>query len=484
MTVTNRKDNRHYSRRDFLSAVGLGTGALTLSNCAGSQRRTAAEDGPVNVLVLLTDDQRFSAVDALFNPHVRTPNMDRLVRGGTAFTNAHIMGSMSGAVCMPSRAMLVSGRNLYHLSGKGETIPEAHVTFPELLRSNGYTTFGTGKWHNGAAAYARSFSCGENIFFGGMSDHLKVPVHDFDPAGKYPREKRYIADGFSSNLFSDSAIRFLNGYTGDAPFCLYLSFTAPHDPRMAPKEYADLYPPEKVKLPKNFMPLHPFDNGELIIRDEKLAPFPRTPENTREQIAGYYAMVTHVDAQIGRVLQALEETGQADNTLIVFGGDNGLAVGQHGLMGKQNMYEHSVRVPLVLNGPGIPKGKTCDALCYLHDIYPTVCELSRLAVPGTVESRSLVPLLTGEKGTARESLYCAYKDIQRMVCDDRWKLILYNVEGERTMQLFDLKKDPWEMKNLAEVPRHAGQIRRLHRELLGWMSGIDDARGIELYSVL
>lgn len=122
-------------------------------------------------------------------------------------------------------------------------------------------------------------------------------------------------------------------------------------------------PRDNIAVPANFMPEHPFDNGEMRIRDEMLGPFPRTEEFVRGEIAGYYAMISEVDAQIGRVLDALEANGQADNTIVIFAGDNGLAVGQHGLLGKQSMYEHSIRVPLVMAGPGIPSGETRDAWC-------------------------------------------------------------------------------------------------------------------------
>ncbi len=381
---------------------------------------------------------------------------------------------MRGAVCMPSRAMLLTGRTLFRLSDSGITIPPEHVMLPEALQQAGYRTFGTGKWHNGGDAYARCFTNGGNIFFGGMSDHLEVPVHDFDPTGEYPRDKRYTADGFSSELFSDTAIRFLKEYEGDSPFFVYVSYTAPHDPRMAPKEYADMYPPEKMNLPENFMPEHPFDNGELQIRDEQLAPFPRTPEIVREHIAAYYAMITHNDAQIGRVLRALEESGRADNTIIILAGDNGLAVGQHGLLGKQNLYEHSVRVPLVMSGPGLPQGKTSDGLCYLQDIFPTVCDLIGIPVPASVEGQSLAPLLKDQKGRVRDSVFYAYKHIQRGVRTDRFKLILYNVEGKQTTQLFDLYNDPWELNNLANDPAVAGRIEELTRLLKEWIEKTGD----------
>jgi len=465
---------KEINRRDFLKAMSLGAAALGVPGWISASETTVGGGKRPNILFLFTDDQRFSTLNALNNPEIRTPNIDKLVRNGTTFTHAYIMGSMSGAVCMPSRAMLMSGRTLFHLHEGGRTIPREHVTFPEVLRKLGYRTFGTGKWHNGAPPYARSFTHGGNIFFGGMSNHLRVPVNDFDPTGEYPRRNRYIGKKFSSNLFSDAAIKFLKEYKEENPFMIYVSYTAPHDPRMAPKEYADMYPPERIQLPKNFMPEHPFDNGEMRVRDEKLAPWPRTPEVVREHIAAYYAMITHVDAQIGRVLKALEESGRADDTIIIFSGDNGLAVGQHGLMGKQNLYEHSVRVPLVMSGPGIGKGQKRDAFCYLLDIFPTLCDWLNIPVPPSVEGKSLAPVIRNEKEKVRKTLFYAYKRFQRSVRTDRWKVIMYNVKGKQTTQLFDLKNDPWELKNLAVDPAQAERIKELRTLLKDWMKRMDD----------
>jgi len=372
------------------------------------------------------------------------------------------MGSTSGAVCVPSRAMLMTGRTLFHLAGQGNSIPRAHVTMPEALRVAGYTTFGTGKWHNGPPAYARCFSDGAKVFFGGMSDHYNVPVFDFEPEGKYRKTEKYIDEGtHSSELFSNAAIKFLGDYKPDKPFFMYVSYMAPHDPRHMPKAYLDMYDPDTIPLPKNFLPEHPFDNGDLETRDEKLAPWPRTPEEIRKHIAAYYAMITHVDAQIGRVLEALKETGHAEDTIIVFAGDNGLAVGRHGLMGKQNVYEHSVHVPLIFSGPGIPKDQRRDAFCYLLDIYPTLCDLTGVSAPGSVEGKSLAPVLRGERRKTRDVLLFPYKDFQRGLRTDHWKLILYNVNGKKTAQLFNLRNDPWEMTNLAEDPAYADRVQEL-----------------------
>jgi arylsulfatase A-like enzyme len=436
---------------------------------AGGQKRQP------NILFFFTDDQRFDTIGALGNKDIITPHMDWLVRNGTTFTNAYIMGSMKGAVCMPSRAMLMTGRTLFHLEGAGKVIPPEHVTLPEVLQSAGYTTFQTGKWHQDSKTFARCFSVADKIFFGGMSDHYKVPVRDFDPTGKYPKQKIYSDEGkHSSELFSDAAIRFLRDYEDDKPFFVYISYTAPHDPRDMPRKYLDMYDPEKIVLPKSFMPEHPFDNGDMKIRDEKLASWPRTPEEIRKHKRAYYAMITHVDAQIGRVLAALKETGQAENTIIIFSGDNGLAVGRHGLMGKQNIYEHSVHVPLIIGGPGIGKGRKRGAFCYLLDIFPTLCELTGLSIPSSVEGRSLAPVIRGRKRKIRDTLFFAFKDIHRGVRDERYKLIEYAVSGRRTTQLFDLQSDPWEVNNLAESPNHVEHLQRLRRELLRWKEELDD----------
>ncbi len=432
-----------------------------------------------NILFIFTDDQRFDAVGALDNPEVITPNMDRLVEQGTTFTHATIQGSVCPAVCQPSRAMLMTGRNLYHAPRDCGDF----TTLPQHLQAHGYATFGTGKWHNYADSYARSFTDGGKIFYGGMSNHLEVPVYDFHSGGDYPDEDQYIGKKFSSELFSDATIDFLERYDEDSPFMAYVSYTAPHDPRMAPQEYEDLYDPGRIEVPENFHPVHPFNNGEMVIRDEMLAPFPRTPEIVQEHIAAYYAMISHLDAHIGRVLETLEATGRADDTIIVFAGDNGLAVGQHGLMGKQNMYDHSIRVPLVITGPGVPEGERSDALCYLLDLFPTLCEMVDLPTPETVEGRSLAPVVRGEAQAVYDNLFFAYMEEQRAVRDDRWKLVEYMGEAERVTQLFDIVADPWETANLAATPDMDEQLVRLRGELARWQREIDDPLAGEIPGV-
>ena len=446
-----------------------------------------------NLVFFFTDDQRFDTLAALGQPLVRTPNLDRLVRHGTAFTQAHIPCGTSPAVCMPSRAMLHSGRTLFHLQGAGESIPEAHTTLGQALREAGYCTFGSGKWHNGPAAYQRSFSAGDEIFFGGMADHWNVPAYHYDPSGRYDAVRPWIenwhsgnalkqrrcdhitAGKHSSEMIADAALAFLAQAPTTTPFFMYLSFLAPHDPRSMPREFLDLYDPARLPLPPNFAGGHPFDTGALHIRDEMLAGFPRDPDEVRRHLAEYYAMISHLDAQIGRVLADLDARGLTGNTILILAGDNGLALGQHGLMGKQNCYEHSVRVPLVFAGPGIPAGGRSAAYAYLFDLFPTLCELTGTPIPASVEGRSLVPALAHPALSLRDSLYFAYTDTQRAVKDREFKLIEYVIQGRRTVtQLFRLTDDPWEQHNLAGQAEHAGTLARLRTELGRWRDAWED----------
>jgi arylsulfatase A-like enzyme len=287
----------------------------------------------------------------------------------------------------------------------------------------------------------------------------------------------------SSERWADAAITFLHRQAEAAktnpkakPFFMHVAFHAPHDPRQCPKEFLDLYPREKVAIPPNYLPEHPFDQGDSRVRDEVLAPFPRTEDAVRLHRQEYYAILSHVDQQIGRILDTLDATGQSGNTLVMFSSDHGLAVGQHGLMGKQNLYDHSIRIPLLFAGPGIPAGKQRDALVYQSSLFPTACDLCGLPIPRTVEHRSLATLVRSGKGKGYETLYGGYRDLQRMVRDKEWKLIVYLKAGKT--QLFNLQHDPWEQHNLAADPQHQPLIAELKTRLRQWQKDLDDAHPI------
>ncbi len=447
--------------RSLIRRMFLAASAATLALSAIQATWAGTETERLNVLFLFTDDQAYDTIHALGNDAIQTPNMDRLVNSGVTFTNAYIMGASSPAVCSPSRASLFSGRKLWNLENQGRwgfEISEKYTTLPQVFRESGYTTFATGKNEPGQHGhFARSFNDGDKLLFRGMSNQYRLPLMDFCPDGDYSREREVLHTGtHSAEVYADAAIAFLERHKdSDKPFFAYVSFQTPHDPRQCPPEYMAMYEAADMLLPPSFTPEHPFDNGMLRIRDENLERFPREPDRIRGHIAAYYAMITHTDAQIGRILDALEESGMKENTLIVFASDNGLAVGRHGLMGKQNVYEHAARVPLILSGPGIPKGETRDQLCYIFDLYPTLCERAGLETPDTVQFSSLNHVIEDASAKHRPYLYFAFMNWQRAIRDERYKLIEYCVDGKRSTQLFDLIADIEETRNLAGDEKYA-----------------------------
>ena len=423
-----------------------------------------------NILILFADDQRADTIGAHGNAHIKTPVIDGLVRDGTSFRRNYVMGGNSGAVCVPSRAMLMTGKTWFAMNTAtlaGEKL------LPELFGENGYTTFGTGKWHNGQPSWLRAFQKGERIMFGGMSDHEKVPVRDLGPDGKLTEQR--IGEKFSTELFADAAIRFLEQHdsaAGAKPFFCYVAFTAPHDPRQPPPGFPADYT-SRPPLPQNFLPQLPFDNGAMTGgRDENLGAWPRTEAMIRDQLAEYYAMVEHMDAQIGRILAVLKTRGLAENTIIVYAADNGLALGSHGLLGKQSVFEHSMLTPLILAGPGVPKGKSTAAFTYLFDLFPTLCELAGVPAPAGVFGESLRPLWDGSKSSLRDTVFLPYIQIQRAVRDERWKLIRYPKLG--FSQLFDLQNDPDETRSVYDDPARAPDIARLTAAMQRWQTKVGD----------
>lgn len=399
-----------------------------------------------HVLFLLVDDQRADALGALGNPVLRTPHLDRLVARGTVMRNAYCLGSNSPAVCTPSRNMLLSGRAYFRW--KGPLAPAEAPNFPDAMKIAGYETYHHGKRGNTATLIQKRFD------------------HD-----KYVHDETDRTNGEPCREIVDEAIEFLERRESNRPFFMYLAFSNPHDPRVAAEEYRSLYDPRQIPLPANFLPLHPFNNGEMTVRDEKLAHWPRTPEEIRRHLHDYYAVISGMDRHIGRLLAKLDETKLSQNTLIIYSSDHGLALGSHGLMGKQSLYDHSMKVPLILAGPNIPPGRS-DALVYLLDIFPTVCELVGAEVPAGLDGRSFAGALLGRPRDARDSLFLAYRDMQRSVRDERWKLIRYPEVS--VTQLFDLKADPDERSNLASDPAQAPRLAAMLARLRAWQQHYGD----------
>lgn len=410
-----------------------------------------------NVLFILADDQRTDTIAAHGNPNIETPNIDSLVRDGFSFRRNYCMGSMHGAVCQPSRAMMMTGQAYFRLKMN----LEGTETYPQRLRDEGYSTFVTGKWHNDKPGIVKSFETGRAVMMGGMSNHEAVPIVDFGENGRFV--DRRTGEKFSSELFADAAIAFLEKQDSDTPFLAYVALTSPHDPRQPPLDYRERYYNKNLPLPENFLPQHPFDNGRLIVRDENLGAWPRTPDVVRDQLAEYYGMITHMDDQIGRILDTLDAKGLRENTIIVYAADHGLALGSHGLLGKQSVYEHSMGAPLVFSGPGIPKNASSNALTYLYDIFPTVFDLLDKDMGVTRDGKSLVPIWSGESDSVRDTIFLAYEDIQRAVVTDRWKLIRYPKIDH--MQLFDLDNDPHETRNLVNESENVERVLQMIEQM-------------------
>lgn len=428
---------------------------------------TSKFDRP-NVLLIYMDDMTHWA---LTSGQCQTPNLDRIVADGTMFTHAFNQGSDQEAVCLPARQMLLTGRNLFK-------VPDAFMASRRLgstLTEAGYHTFFTGKWHNEPDALAHDY-CEVGPWAGGMlhsggiggdaygrpdgSEHwdsadISRGGHWMDPGDGHRRH--------SSEVWTDAVVRFLADGRAEKPFFVHLAFHAPHDPRQAPARFLDLYPVDEVAVPPNAWSEHPFDNGALDVRDELLAPHPRTPDAVRLHRREYFAIISHADAQIGRILDALDEAGARESTLIVFSGDHGLALGEHGLMGKQNPYDHSVRVPLVFAGPGIPRGQVIDELVYSGSIYPTIVDLIPGAETVDMDFPSLAAAIAGEPHLEAPAILGAYRDVQRYVRTPTHKLVQYpQIDRE---QLFDLEHDPWEMDDLSAAPEKADVMRGLRARL-------------------
>jgi len=403
----------------------------------------AAQEPPrqPNVLLLLTDDQRADTIAALGNPVVKTPNLDQLARSGLVFRNAYCFGSNSPAVCLPSRNMLLSGRYYSRWAGR-DFAPADQSNLPDALKRAGYETWHEGKRGNTAREIHTRF------------DHSSYIVED---------ECR--TSGEHGKQCVDDAIEFLRSRSADRPFFIHLELEGPHDPRVAAQHYLDQYKRDQIPLPVNFLPEHPFDNGELKIRDEQLEQWPRTPDAIRRHLHEYYACITSIDGHIGRLLTVLRELGEYERTIIIFSSDNGLALGSHGLMGKQNLYEAGMKVPLILSGPRIASGSS-DALVYLLDIFPTVCDLIGAPVPPALDGRSLMPVIAGKSPGVRDTLFLAYRDVQRAVRDERWKLIVY--PQIQRMQLFDLLADPGETSDLSSDPAQRERLSRMQELLHRW----------------
>lgn len=506
------------TRNQFVFAfTHLITATLATCYCGTSAR--ADEPSRPNILLIVTDDQ--SPFDFKFYNDTSTldaPNIDRLAQQGMVIDGAYHMGAWSGAVCTPSRHMIMTGRTVWHLpytrskprsAGKPSKpyFPgnPAHVpadladhSLAAVFNRAGYHTMRTCKIGNSYPAANEKFTvCHDKSNRGG----------DAETGSAWHAER--VLDYLESREQSGK----------DNPFLIYLGFSHPHDtrdgtpeliekygvtnhtdPHVLPTPHADRAP----KLPINYLPAHPFHHGHLDLRDElKVSGVwgRRDEASIRNELGREYACAENIDIQVGRVLDKLETMGQLDNTLVIYTSDHGIAIGRHGLLGKQNLYEHTWRVPMIARGPGIAPGTRATGNIYLLDLLATACDFAGIQPPETNEGTSFRPVLLGEQTHMRDTLYGVYsggtKPGMRAVRRGDWKLIKYDVlEGKvRKTQLFNLAENPWELlaehqherttaatgnspaahqRNLANDPKHQSKLREMEALLLKQQQAHDD----------
>lgn len=441
-----------------------------------------------NILFLLADDMRPDCISALGNPNIRTPHLDELVARGMTFTRA----TCSYPICVVSRAEMLTGCHGWEngvMGFRGNKPNEKLTDWAEALRDSGYRTWHVGKWHVSGRPSTRGYtdvaglfgSGGGKYWKEGQTDWKGFPITGYrgwifqtdDGKTKFPEMGVGVTPDISEK-FADAAISLIE-QNPDEPWFCHVNFTAPHDPLFIPPDMEGRYSPGDMELPENYMPVHPFDHGNFDGRDEALLSWPRTKEAVKDLLHVYYSVIEDMDTQIGRILEALEKTGELDNTYIIFSSDHGMSCGSHGLRGKQNMYEHTINVPFVFTGPGIEQGSVTEAQIYLRELFPTTCELVGVEIPKSVSSPSFAPVLTGDESEGHTYIYGYYTDTQRMIRSAAGlKVIHYPQIGH--WQFFDLNEDPNELNNLAtlEESEIQGQFAPLKQRLATWRKTTGD----------
>lgn len=437
-------------------------GVMILSSFGGQSKNIATEQP--NFIFIITDDQAPHTLKAYGNEVCHTPNLDRLAAQGIVLDGAHHMGSWSGAVCLPSRTMIQTSLNVWKtqelenikqrmkpdmyahepdkwMAGLTPEDPE-YYSIPAMFNRAGYSTYRTCK-------YGNSFEAANRLYSGRNDSH-----------------KNKGTDQEGSWWHGEQVMKYLRNREAskdERPFLIFFGFTHPHDPRYGKSELLEKYgavnelvlpaepDPKSPPLQVNYLPAHPFHHGHPGLRDEERVQgvmLNRDEATIRNELGREYACIENIDIQIGRVISKLEEMGELDNTFVIFTADHGIAVGRHGLAGKQNLYEHTWRVPFIVSGPGIESGSRATGNIYLMDVLPTLCDLAGIDQPETFDGKSFKRVLLGEEEIIREVLYGVYcggtTPGMRSVKKGEWKLIKYDVmDGDvRETQLFNLEENP------------------------------------------
>ncbi|MEZ6129113.1 MAG: sulfatase-like hydrolase/transferase [Planctomycetaceae bacterium] len=439
-----------------------------------------------NILWYCTDQQRFDTVAALGNRFVQTPVVDQLVADGVAFTTAYCQSP----ICTPSRSSFMTGMypsRVHNTRNGNGTFPDTPLVSKRLADS-GYDCGMIGKFHLQSSGYRTEPRLDDGYRYWKFSH---APRDDWETGHDYAdwvkakggnldamRESaaRVSPEMHQTTWATDRAIEFLN-QNRNGPWLLNINIYDPHPPFIPPREYADRFRAEEMPGPL-------FQDSDLEqqekFKDIDFQDEVRTPaeHNAKDAQAKYYAMIAQIDDQFGRLLQAIDDAGQTDNTVVIYTSDHGETLGDHGLMFKGcRFYEGLVRVPLIFRWPNhFVQGLRSDALVELLDVTATVMELAGLEQPDSMQGRSLLPILTGQADPShfRDSVRCEYFDalhpqftggtgtFATMYRRDTWKLVVYH--GHGLGELYDLKTDPHEFRNLWDCPEHAATKAELMYE--------------------
>ncbi len=457
--------NHTTTRRTFLRASvtalmgGLAAGAMPRL----AQGATGASAERKNVLFVTIDDLNHS-IGCYGHPIVHTPNIDRLAAMGMRFDRAYCQFP----VCNPSRSSFLTGLRpdttgvLDNRVPLRSLLPDV-VTMPQLFRQAGYFTARLGKIFHGKMDDPKAW---DTTFDAKTTDIGRKGEGRNLTEGRVKWCHWLAAEGADEDQpdgqFAAEAIRLLE-QPRDKPFLIGLGFHKPHDPFIAPKKYFDLYPLEKLELvsePADASPLHPQAIGSSW--KESFDKF--TDRERREFVRSYYAGASFVDAQLGKVLDALQRLDLLDKTIIVFLSDHGYQLGDHGWWNKNVLYEQSTRSPLLITVPGLTKkASTCNRFVEFIDIYPTLAELCNLTIPHPVEGRSFTPLLTRPSLQWKQAAFTQVNrgsTAGRAVRTEQWRYIEWD-DGKQGVELYDHNNDPGEFYNLGDNPAHASVCRDL-----------------------
>jgi iduronate 2-sulfatase len=462
--------------------------ALLACLCAHSLHAAAP---PKNVLFLISDDLTATALSCYGNTVSKTPHIDRLAAQGTRFTRAFC----NATYCGPSRASFMSGYYPHAIGVLGYTSPRPAIgdraTWSQHFKNNGYHTARVSKiYHMGVPGGIEEGSDGADDpaswteKFNSPGPEWKAPgtgeTLEGNPDGTRPvvGGNTFVvveADGddlvHSDGKTAVKAVELLQKHA-NAPFFLAIGFVRPHVPFVAPRKYFEPY------LPYDKMPLPPKIAGDWDdipkagINYKTSVNMKMDERRQKKAVGGYYAAVAYMDAQVGKVLDALDQSGQADNTIVIFTSDHGYHLGEHDFWAKVSLRDESAMVPLIIKVPG-KKPAVCRSLVELIDLYPTVASLCGLEVPARLQGQNLAPLFDDPARTVRDTAFCVAPSSKGFLLrDDQWACIQYTEDASKGIELFDMVNDPKQNTNLAAKPEHAATVAAFKTRLAARLQAI------------